>query len=67
MQYQQTRVQSAEFLRLAVGHMGRQETALDPASYTLWYEHFGALITITYSFPHLPKRWRGVSVQSAAY
>jgi len=43
MQYQQTRVQSAEFLRLAVGHMGRQEAALDPASYTLWYEHFAGL------------------------
>src|ERR1700754_1619074 len=39
MQYQQTRTQSAEFLRVAVGHMGRQEAALDPASYTLWYEH----------------------------
>ena len=43
MQYQQTRVQSAEFLRLAVGHMGRQEAALDPASYTLWYEHVAGL------------------------
>ena len=43
MQYQQTRVQSAEVLRLAVGHMGRQEAALDPASYTLWYEHVAGL------------------------
>jgi diguanylate cyclase len=43
MQYQQTRVQSAEFLRVAVGHMGRQEAALDPASYTLWYEHVAGL------------------------
>jgi len=43
MQYQQTRAQSAEFLRLAVGHMGRQEAALDPASYTLWYEHVAGL------------------------
>src|SRR3569833_636120 len=43
MQYQQTRTQSAEFLRLAVGHMGRQEAALDPASYTLWYEHVAGL------------------------
>ena len=43
MQYQQTRAQSAEFLRLAVGHMGRQDAALDPASYTLWYEHVAGL------------------------
>jgi diguanylate cyclase len=43
MQYQQTRVQSAEFLRLAVGFMGRQQAALDPASYTLWYEHAAGL------------------------
>jgi diguanylate cyclase len=43
MQYQQTRVQSAEFLRLAVGHMGRQQAALDPANYTLWYEHAAGL------------------------
>jgi diguanylate cyclase len=43
MQYQQTRTQSAEFLRVAVGHMGRQEAALDPASYTLWYEHVAGL------------------------
>ena len=43
MQYQQTRVQSAEFLRLAVGYMGRQQAALDPASYTLWYEHAAGL------------------------
>ncbi len=43
MQYQQTRVQSAEFLRVAVGHMGRQHAALDPASYTLWYEHAAGL------------------------
>jgi diguanylate cyclase len=43
MQYQQTRVQSAEFLRVAVGHMGRQQAALDPANYTLWYEHAAGL------------------------
>jgi diguanylate cyclase len=43
MQYQQTRVQSAEFLRVAVGHMGRQHAALDPANYTLWYEHAAGL------------------------
>jgi diguanylate cyclase len=43
MQYQQTRVQSGEFLRLAVGYMGRQQAALDPASYTLWYEHAAGL------------------------
>jgi diguanylate cyclase len=43
MQYQQTRAQSAEFLRLAVGYMGRQQAALDPASYTLWYEHAAGL------------------------
>ena len=43
MQYQQTRLQSTEFLRLAVGFMGRQEAALDPASYTLWYEHVAGL------------------------
>jgi diguanylate cyclase len=43
MHYQQTRAQSGDFLRLAVGYMGRQQASLDPASYTLWYEHAAGL------------------------
>ncbi|HVO47105.1 MAG TPA: hypothetical protein VMT29_12290, partial [Steroidobacteraceae bacterium] len=43
MPYEHTREQSAEFLRLAVGYMGRQQANFDPASYTLWYEHAAGL------------------------
>ena len=39
MRYQQNREQSAEILRIALGHMGRQRAAFHPMSYTLWYEH----------------------------
>src|SRR5690348_3696600 len=43
MQYEHTREQSAEFLRLAVGHMGRQQANFDPPNYALWYEHAAGL------------------------
>ena len=43
MQYEHTREQSAEFLRLAVGHMGRQPANFDPPCFTLWYEHAAGL------------------------
>jgi|HubBroStandDraft_1064217.scaffolds.fasta_scaffold07399_8 diguanylate cyclase len=39
MDYQQSREQSAELLRIVVGLMGKQEAGFHPASYALWYEH----------------------------
>src|SRR5713101_2531223 len=39
MRYRQSREQSAEILRIALGHMGRQQAAFHPVSYALWYEH----------------------------
>ncbi len=43
MQYSQTREQSAEILRITIGHMGRQQASFHPASYALWYEHAAGL------------------------
>jgi diguanylate cyclase len=43
MQYRQSREQSAEILRMALGHMGRQRAAFYPTSYALWYEHSAGL------------------------
>jgi diguanylate cyclase len=43
MQYQESRERSAELLRLAVTHMGRQPAALNPAHYALWYEYCAGL------------------------
>jgi diguanylate cyclase len=39
MDYQQSKEQSAEILRMAVGLMGKQAAGFYPASYALWYEH----------------------------
>jgi diguanylate cyclase len=39
MDYQQSREQSAELLRIVVGLMGKQQAGFHPASYALWYEH----------------------------
>jgi diguanylate cyclase len=43
MHYHQTRENSAEILRIALAHMGRQQAAFHPGSYALWYEHAGGL------------------------
>jgi diguanylate cyclase len=43
MRYSEDREQSAEILRLALAHMGRQAAALNPCSYALWYEHCAGL------------------------
>jgi len=43
MHYHQTRENSAEILRIALAHMGRQQAAFHPASYALWYEHAGGI------------------------
>lgn len=39
MRYTDTIERSAEFLRLAIPHMSRQDTALHPVSYAVWYEY----------------------------
>ena len=39
MHYRQSRESSAEILRIALAHMGRQRAAFHPTSYALWYEH----------------------------
>jgi diguanylate cyclase len=43
MHYCEGREHSAEILRLAVAHMGRQKAALNPCSYAVWYEHCAGL------------------------
>lgn len=39
MRYAENREKSAEFLRLTLSLMARQDAALNPTSYALWYEH----------------------------
>ncbi len=39
MKYQETNERSAEFLRMALAHMAKQEAALNPITYAVWYEH----------------------------
>lgn len=39
MRYRETVTQSAEYLRLALQRMTRQEAGLHPVSYALWYEY----------------------------
>lgn len=39
MRYTQSKEQSAEVLRAALGHLGQHDAALNPWSFTVWYEH----------------------------
>ena len=39
--YPQRKEQSAELLRLALGHMGRHEAAFNPLTFAVWYEYCG--------------------------
>ncbi len=39
MRYTEPKARSAEILRVALGHMGRHEAALNPLCFTLWYEY----------------------------
>ncbi|CAN5448518.1 GGDEF domain-containing protein [soil metagenome] len=39
MRYTEPKERSAELLRVALGHMGRHYAALNPFTFTVWYEH----------------------------
>ena len=39
MRYSEPKERSAEILRVTLGHMGRHDAALNPLSFTLWYEY----------------------------
>jgi len=43
MRYTEAKDRSAEYLRLALGHMGRHEAAFNPITFTLWYEYVAGL------------------------
>lgn len=43
MRYRHSLAQSAEFLRLAIKHMGQQDAALHPLSYAIWYEYVSGM------------------------
>lgn len=43
MRYRETPEKSAENLRLALAHMGRQKAAFHPISYAVWYEHVAGI------------------------
>lgn len=43
MRYQETVEQSAEYLRLAIPLMTRQAVALNPVSYSIWYEYVAGI------------------------
>jgi len=38
MKYKESKERSAELLRMALGHMGRHDAALNPLSFAVWYE-----------------------------
>lgn len=39
MKYRESKVQSAELLRLVLASMGQHEAAYNPVTYTVWFEH----------------------------
>ena len=39
MRYTEAKERSAELLRVALGHMGRHDAALNPMTFTVWYEY----------------------------
>ena len=39
MRYTEPKERSAELLRVALNHMGRHDAALNPVTFTVWYEH----------------------------
>ena len=39
MRYNEPKARSAEILRIALGHMGNHDAALNPLCFTLWYEY----------------------------
>ncbi len=39
MRYTEPKERSAELLRVALVHMGRHDAALNPVTFTVWYEH----------------------------
>lgn len=43
MKYHENTEQSAEYLRLALQHMTRQEAPLHPVSYAVWYEYVAGI------------------------
>lgn len=43
MRYTENKDKSAELLRLALAHMGRHPAALNPITFTLWYEHVSGI------------------------
>ncbi|MFZ4285619.1 diguanylate cyclase [Variovorax sp. HJSM1_2] len=43
MHYKESRERSAELLRAAIGHMGHHDAALNPLSFTVWYEYAAGL------------------------
>ncbi|MDE2367689.1 MAG: diguanylate cyclase [Burkholderiales bacterium] len=43
MRYTEDKAHSAELLRLALAPMGRQAAALNPLTYTVWYEHLAGI------------------------
>ena len=43
MRYTEPKARSAELLRLALAHMGRQDAAFNPVTFTLWYEYVAGI------------------------
>jgi diguanylate cyclase len=43
MRYPEPQTRSAELLRLALAHMGRNNAAFNPITFTLWYEHVAGI------------------------
>lgn len=43
MKYNHTKVESAEYLRLALPHMSKHDAPLNPISYAVWYEYVSGM------------------------
>ncbi len=41
--YSESKEQTAELLRLSLGHMGRHSAAFNPVTFTLWYEYMAGI------------------------
>jgi len=44
MKYPHSKEESSEYLRLALPLMARQDAALHPVSYAVWYEYVSGII-----------------------
>ncbi|MEI7465904.1 MAG: GGDEF domain-containing protein [Burkholderiales bacterium] len=61
MRYSETKDQTAELFRLALGQMGKHEAAFNPITFTLWYEYVAGINSaLTAAIDELLKESKGI-------